>query len=73
VRRYEAGPVASPPPGPEVSPPSSPSALSIPDWQDRRAALDRLQAQEDQRHIATALHELGADLVRYYGPRRWAA
>lgn len=47
--------------------------LSIPDWQDRRAALDRLQAQEDQRRIATALQQLGADLVRYYGPRRWAA
>jgi len=33
---------------------------------ERRAALDRLQAQEDARRIATALHDLGADLVRYY-------
>jgi len=42
------------------------------EW-DHRAALDRLQAQEDQRRIATALHDLGADLVRYYGARSWAA
>jgi hypothetical protein len=40
---------------------------------DRLAALDRLQRQEDQRRVATALHDLGANLVRYYGPRRWAA
>jgi hypothetical protein len=45
----------------------------VTDWQDRRAALDRLQAQEDARRVATALHRLGADLVCYYGPRSWAA
>jgi hypothetical protein len=45
---------------------------SIPDWRDRRAALARLQAQEDHRRVCTWLHRL-APLTVYYGPRRWAA
>ena len=57
---------------PEVSPPSSTATGIVPDWRDRRAALDRLEAQENQRRIATWLHRY-APLTEFYGPRSWAA
>jgi hypothetical protein len=70
VPREERGPGRAP----EVSPPPGDSTVApmVPDWQDRRAALDRLQAQEDQRRIATWLHRY-APLTDYYRARRWAA
>jgi hypothetical protein len=39
---------------------------------ERLATLERLQEQEDQRRVSTALERL-APLTVYFGPREWAA